>query len=360
MARAFDRKLILENGAEFAGYGFGAVCERICEIVFNTSMVGYQEIISDPSHAAQIVCMTYPVIGSYGVNDEDDESRNPTIGGLVVRDYNDVPSNFRYTKTLSEAMEEDGIPGIYGVDTRAIARIIGREGTMRAMLTSADTAKEDALAAIAAWTPNRKIAESVSCKKRWYSRTPNPKYNVVAVDCGIKLSSVRAFNAHGCNVTVVPIGTTEAEILALKPDGLYISNGPGAAEDVPGVIALIRAFRGRLPIFGAGLGHELIALTCGARVFKMKAGHQGGNHPVRNLDTGKIEINAQSHGYCVDPESFTGTGLRMTHQNVLDGTLEAMESTEYPMFSSQFNPGAEHELYDRFIRMMEEGRKRNA
>ena len=359
MAEMKNKKLVLENGTVFEGYGFGADRDAVAELVFNTSMVGYQEIVSENSYFEQLVVMTYPIIGTYGVNDEDDECKNPNIGGLIVRDYNDMPSNFRYTKTLSEAMEEDNIPGIHGLDTRALTRMIRDNGPMKAMITSIDTPVEEALEAIAAWTPSKDAVAKVSCKKRWYARTPNHKYSVVAVDCGIKLSSIKNLNKLGCNVTVVPYNTTAEEVLSLQHDGLFIYDGPGNPEDVPSVVKLIRDLQGQMPILGVELGHQLVCLANGAKIVRMKAGHHGCNHPIRNLDTGKIEFAPQSHNYMLDPESVDGTTLRITHVNVLDGTPEACESTVYPTLSAQFDLNGEHPLYEKFLKLMEEG-KRNA
>ncbi|MBR5294460.1 MAG: glutamine-hydrolyzing carbamoyl-phosphate synthase small subunit [Oscillospiraceae bacterium] len=359
MAEMKNKKLVLENGTVFEGFGFGADRDAVAELVFNTSMVGYQEIVSENSYFEQLVVLTYPIIGSYGVNDEDDECKNPNIGGLIVRDYNDMPSNFRYTKTLSEAMEEDNIPGIHGLDTRALTRLIRESGPMKAMITSIDTPVEEALEAIAAWTPSKDAVAKVSCKKRWYARTPNHKYSVVAVDCGIKLSSIKNLNKLGCNVTVVPYNTTAEEVLSLQHDGLFIYDGPGNPEDVPSVVKLIRDLQGQMPILGVELGHQLVCLANGAKIVRMKAGHHGCNHPIRNLDTGKIEFAPQSHNYMLDPESVDGTTLRITHVNVLDGTPEACESTVYPTLSAQFDLNGEHPLYEKFLKLMEEG-KRNA
>ena len=359
MAEMKNKKLVLENGTVFEGFGFGADRDAVAELVFNTSMVGYQEIVSENSYFEQLVVLTYPIIGSYGVNDEDDECKNPNIGGLIVRDYNDMPSNFRYTKTLSEAMEEANIPGIHGLDTRALTRLIRESGPMKAMITSIDTPLEEALEAIAAWTPSKDAVAKVSCKKRWYARTPNHKYSVVAVDCGIKLSSIKNLNKLGCNVTVVPYNTTAEEVLSLPHDRLLIYDGPGNPEDVPSVVKLIRDLQGQMPILGVELGHQLVCLANGAKIVRMKAGHHGCNHPIRNLDTGKIEFAPQSHNYMLDPESVPGTTLRITNVNVLDGTPEACESTVYPTLSAQFDLNGEHPLYEKFLKLMEEG-KRNA
>ena len=223
--KPYNKKIVLENGCEFYGYAFGADKEAVKEIVFNTSMVGYQEIISDPSYTDQMVCMTYPLIGNYGMADEDYETRVPTMGGLIVREYNDLPSNFRYTKTLSEVLDEYGIPGISGIDTRKITRIIRDEGSQKVIITDASTPYEEALKKVREYVIPTDMVSRVSCKKRWYSRTPNHKYDVVAIDCGIKMNIVRKLNEKGCNVTVVPYNTTAEEILNMNPDGLFLSNG---------------------------------------------------------------------------------------------------------------------------------------
>lgn len=365
MENKFLRKLVLENGQEFCGEGFGAKRDAICEIVFNTAMAGYQEMLSDPSCIDTMVVMTYPLIGNYGITDEDFETKTPVMGGMVVREYNDSPSNFRYTKTLSEVLEENNIPGISGMDTRKITRILRSEGSQKAMITDIETPKEDALAAIRAYAVPRDGVARVSCKKKWYSRTPNPVYNVVAVDCGIKLSIVSALNKRGCNVTVVPYDTPAQEILNLKPDGVLISNGPGSPEDALPVVELVQTLRGKLPMFGICLGHLLIAKACGAKTYKMKLGHRGGNHPVKNLETGKIEITSQGHGFAVDADSLAGTGLCVTHKNVLDGTVEGVECAADKLFCVQHHPesapGPQDSgyLFDKFIGMMKE-KKRNA
>lgn len=356
--KPFTKKIVLENGREFYGYGFGSDKEAINEIVFNTSMVGYQEIVSDPSYTDQMVCMTYPLIGNYGMTDEDYETKVLTMGGLIVREYNDLPSNFRYTKTLSEVLEEYNIPGISGVDTRKITRIIRDEGSQKVMITAASTPLEEAIEKIKAYNIPTDMVSRVSCKKRWYSRTPNHKYDVVAIDCGIKLNIVRKLNEKGCNVTVVPYDTTAEEIMKIHPDGLFLSNGPGNPEDVTPVINVVKELKGKLPIFGICLGHQMISLALGAKTFKMKFGHRGGNHPVMNLETGKIEITSQNHSYAVDCDSLAGTELKMTHKNLLDNTAEGVESIENKIFSVQYHPESapgpqdSEYLFDKFISLM--------
>ena len=243
--KAFTKKIVLENGREFYGYGFGADREAINEIVFNTSIVGYQEIMSDPSYTDQMVVMTYPLIGNYGMADEDYETKTPTIGGMIVREYNDLPSNFRYTRTLSEVLEEYGIPGIWGLDTRALTRVIRDEGTQKVIVTDAATPREEALARLEAYDLPHDMVARVSCKKRWMSRVPNHSYDVVAIDCGIKNNIIRQLNRVGCNVTIVPYNATVEEIMAFRPDGIVLSNGPGNPEDVQPVIETVRRLRGR-------------------------------------------------------------------------------------------------------------------
>lgn len=356
--KPYDKKIVLENGKEFYGYGFGANKTAVNEIVFNTSMVGYQEIISDPSYTDQMVCMTYPLIGNYGMADDDYETRVPTMGGLIVREYNDLPSNFRYTKTLSEVLDEYDIPGISGVDTRMITRIIRDEGSQKVMICNAHKPVEEAIAEIHAYDIPTDMVSRVSCKKRYYSRTPNHKFDVVAIDCGIKLNIIRKLNEKGCNVTVVPYDITADEILKMKPDGLFLSNGPGNPEDVHTVINVVKELCGKLPIFGICLGHQMISLALGAKTFKMKFGHRGGNHPVMNLENGKIEITSQNHSYAVDVDSLEGTPLKLTHKNLLDNTAEGVESIENKIFSVQYHPesapGPQDSayLFDKFIDLM--------
>lgn len=361
--KAFNKKIVLEDGEEYLGYGFGADKEAICEIVFNTSMVGYQEIVSDPSYTYQMVVMTYPLIGNYGITDEDYETKQPTIGGMVVREYNDLPSNFRYTKTLSEYLEENDIPAISGIDTRKLTRSIRNKGSRKVIITDITTSKEDALKKLKAYDIPKDAVAKVSCKKKWYSRTANYKYNVVAVDCGIKLNIVRSLNKRGCNVTIVPYNTTAKEIENLKPDGIFLSNGPGNPEDVKEVINLVKELRGKYPIFGICLGHQMISLAYGAKTYKLKFGHRGGNHPVLNLQTDKIEITSQNHSYAVDEQSLEKTDLVVTHKNILDNTIEGVECKKDKAFSVQYHPesspGPQDSgyLFDKFIHLIEKFEK---
>lgn len=281
------------------------------------------------------------------------------MGGLIVREYNDLPSNFRYTKTLSEVLDEYDIPGISGVDTRMITRIIRDEGSQKVMICDADTPFDQAYKLLCDYQIPTDMVSRVSCKKRWYSRTPNHKFDVVAIDCGIKLNIIRKLNEKGCNVTVVPYNITADEILKMQPDGLFLSNGPGNPEDVKTVIEVVKQLKGKLPIFGICLGHQMISLALGASTFKMKFGHRGGNHPVMNLENKKIEITSQNHSYAVDVNSLDGTELKLTHKNLLDNTAEGVESVENKIFSVQYHPesapGPQDSayLFDKFLSLME-------
>ena len=333
-----DRKLILEDGTYYEGIGFGADKEVVCEIVFNTSMAGYQEILSDPSYTDQAIVMSYPLIGNYGICEEDFESKMIGASALIVRDINDNPSNFRYTKSVPELLEEAGVPGISGIDTRKLVRSIRDYGSRRCIITDINTSVEKGVSKIKDTPLPHDAVERVSCKKRYYSRTSNPLYNVVAIDCGMKTNIVRMLNDSRCNVTVVPYDTSSSDIMALNPDGLFISNGPGNPTDVPEVIETLRELKGRVPMFGICLGHQLIALSYGAKTYKLKFGHRGGNHPVRDVRTGKIEITSQNHSYAVDERSLDGNELSVSHINILDDTIEGLYSDKNKVFSVQYHP----------------------
>jgi len=354
MANQVKAKLVLEDGSVYVGCLFGdKQFGRVCEIVFETSMVGYQEILSEPSYSDQFVLMTYPLIGNYGMTDEDYESRTPTIGGMIVREYNDQPSNFRYTKTLEEVMIEHHIPGIWGIDTRKLTRHIRDNGTCRATLVAEDTSTEEAIALIKATPVPHDAVERVSCKKRWYARTANARYNVVAIDCGIRNSVVRALGAHGCNITVVPYNTSPEEIARMKPDGILISDGPGDPRDAAPVIEAVRALYGKYPIFGIELGHQILALACGAEIYKMKFGHRGSNHAVKELKTGKVSVVGQNHSYAVCADSLKNTGLQVTYVDAFDNTVEGVADEANRAFSVQYTPAGTG-LYERFVALMEQ------
>ncbi len=352
------KKLVLEDGSSFTGNGFGYDCERVCELVFNTSMVGYQEIMSDPAYTDQAVLMTYPLIGNYGVTDEDFETKTPTLGALIVREYNDIPSNFRYTRTLSEVMEEYHIPGLWGIDTRKLARNIRDLGSRRAIITDTEVSTEEAVKKIFETPVPHDAVLRVSSKKRWYSKTASAKYNVVLIDFLLRLSTLHALNARGCNITVVPHDISAADVINMRPDGVFISSGPGDPADAFIVTKLIGELKGKYPIFGIGLGHQLIALAYGAKINKLKFGHRGANHPIKNLQTGKIEMAAQNHSYVVDLKSLDNTPLKATHVDVLDSTVEGIECINDGVFSVQYYPESASGayLYDKFITNMKEAK----
>ena len=360
MVKEFNRKIILEDGQEYYGYGFGASEEKVCEIVFNTSMVGYQEILSDPSYTYQAVVMTYPLIGNYGMADDDYERDTPTLGALIVREYNDEPSNFRSSATLSEVMEKFCIPGIFGVDTRKLNRSIRDFGSRKVLITDISTTLDEGLSILKATDIPTDAVSRVSCNKIMISYAETQKYHVVAIDCGMKMNIVRSLNKRGCKVTIVPWNTPAEAITALDPDGIFISNGPGDPTDVPQTIETIKNLIGRYPVFGICLGHQIISLAYGAKTYKLKFGHRGGNHPVRNLETDKIEITSQNHSYAVDADSLKGTDLTVTHINLLDSTIEGVKCDKDNVFSVQYHPesapGPQDSayLFDRFIKMMEE------
>ena len=360
MIREYDKKIILEDGTEFYGFGFGADSEKIVEVVFNTSMVGYQEILSDPSYTGQAVVMTYPLIGNYGICADDYETNVPTISALIVREYNEQPSNFRAEATMEQVMQRYGITGIAGVDTRRLARHIRSKGTCKGLITQSTTPNLAGFARLCSTPlPTNQVAK-VSTKANWLSPAENPKYHVVAVDCGIKHNIIRSLNQRNCNVTIVPWNIPAEEVEQLHPDGIFLSNGPGNPEDVTPVMELVRQLRGKYPIFGICLGHQIIALSYGAKTYKLKFGHRGGNHPVKNLLTGKIEITSQNHSYAVDADSLSGTGLKITHINLLDKTVEGLCYEKDHVFCVQYHPESapgpqdSSYLFDEFIRRMEE------
>ncbi len=357
--KAFTKKIVLENGREFYGYGFGADREAINEIVFNTSMVGYQEIMSDPSYTDQMVVMTYPLIGNYGMADEDYETNadhrrhdRPRVQRLAV----ELPLHEDAERGLRGARHSGHLGRRY---PRPDAHH-PRRGAQMPISPTQHAPRGGPRQALPEYVMPHDMVARVSCKKRWMSRVPNHKYDVVAVDCGIKYNIIRLLNRVGCNVTVMPYNSTVEEIMAFHPDGLVLSNGPGNPEDVTPVIELVKQLRGKLPIFGICMGHQLISLAYGAKTFKMKFGHRGANHPVKNLLTGKLEITSQNHSYAVDIDSLEGTGLTLTHVNLLDGTAEGVECVADRVFSMQYHPesasGPQDSayLFKKFTKIMED------
>ncbi|MGN1194673.1 MAG: carbamoyl phosphate synthase small subunit [Acutalibacteraceae bacterium] len=359
MTEIFNRKIVLEDGTEFYGCGFGAKNDRVCRLVINTAAVGYQEVLSDPSCAGLAMVMTYPLIGNYGITDEDFESKNPTLGMLIVREYCDSPSNFRFTKTLAETMEDYRIPGIYGLDTRKLTRKIRDEGSMRVLITDASMSTERAVETIRNTPDDTDLISKVSCKKRRYSRTANHKYDIVAVDCGIKNSMIEALKKRRCNVTVVPYNTDAAEITALRPDAVVIPNGPGAPEDAKPIIELVKKIKGEIPVLAVGLGFDIVCLAYGAALESRKFCCIGGNHPVRETATGKIKVTSQGDGFMLKEDALKETELEATHINILDETVVGVKSEKDRLLAFQFHPEASpgpqdfEYLFDSFINMTE-------
>jgi len=368
--------LALEDGAVFEGWSFGFLGEKAGEVVFNTSMTGYQEILTDPSYKGQIVVMTYPLIGNYGINREDIESQNPKVEGFIVKENSSIFSNWRGDKSLSDYLIRHRVMGAEGMDTRAITKHIRVSGAMKAVL-STDDLDRDRLIEKAKTSPGligRDLVKEVTCEKRfpWTSRN-DPQFlnhhsqpstspfrpKVVALDYGIKYNILRSLCDWNCEVTVLPASSEPESILSLHPDGILLSNGPGDPEGVPYAIETVRQLIGKKPIFGICLGHQLLGLALGGRTFKLKFGHRGANQPVKDLKTGKVMITSQNHGFCVDPHSLDPTEVELTQINLNDQTLEGMRHKRFPIFSVQYHPEASpgphdtQDLFGEFIRMME-------
>ena len=313
-----NKKLVLASGEIFYGMGYASDVETIAEIVFNTSMVGYQEIVTDPSYYNQIVVMSYPLIGNYGVNQDDIESRRVFLSGLVIRDYNDYPSNFRSQKELQKLLKENNVPLISDVDTRKMVRIIREKGSMPALITDALTPNDICFQKLQEYKYQRNQVSSVSHTEVITYDVLDYKYVVVCIDFGCKYNIIRKLNAFKCKVIVVPYDTVYQEILKYQPDGLFLSNGPGDPVDNKVAIEVVKNLKGKLPIFGICLGHQIISLASGATTYKLRFGHRGANHPVKNLETQKIEITPQNHSFAVEKQSLEKTDLKITHINLLD------------------------------------------
>jgi len=372
-------KLALENGLVFSGRAFGARSTRTAELCFNTSMSGYQEIVSDPSYHGQIVVMTCAQIGNYGVNDADLESDGPRAAGFAVRELSAAVSNQRATGRLEEWLEKHGVPGISEIDTRAVTRVLRTEGALRGVLSTephtdeelvamarqwpglvgADLVREVAPAKPYEWREGPLVLEGVASPP---SVAAVPARHAVVIDCGVKRNILRQLVRVGMKVTVVPAKTPAAAIRDLRPDGVLISNGPGDPEPVQYVVEALRALRDQLPMFGICLGHQLLGLAFGGRTYKLKFGHRGGNQPVRHLATGRVEMTAQNHGFAVDTASIEPSGLTPTHINLNDQTLEGFVHRELPIFAVQYHPEASpgpHDpvhLFDLFAEMVRTGR----
>lgn len=373
-------KLSLENGTVFEADAFGSAGEVTGEVVFNTCLTGYQEIFTDPSYAGQIVTMTYPLIGNYGTNAEDLESARPQVRGIIVREYSEIYSNFRATKSLASWLKEHSVMAIQGLDTRMLTKMLRTDGALRGVI-STDDMDEASLASKVAASPlmnGLDLATKVTCERpySWDEDDTTPfalgrlesemhggrRYKVVAYDFGIKRNILRRLVHFGCVVTVVPAQFPASDVLSMKPDGVFLSNGPGDPAAVKVAITNIKELLGRVPVFGICLGHQLLALALGGKTYKLKFGHRGGNHPVMNHHTGKIEITSQNHGFAVDPATLDPALLEITHTNLYDNTNEGFRHKELPVFSVQYHPEASpgpHDsdyLFSDFVAMMKSGK----
>lgn len=361
--------LALEDGTVFHGSTFAGEGEVSGEVVFNTSMAGYQEVLTDPSYKGQIVTMTYPLIGNYGINPEDVESARIQVEGFVVREYEPTPSNWRCQETLAHYLNQQGILGIEGVDTRALTRHIRLAGAMKGVMSTTDldplslTEKARASQGLV----GRDLVKNVTCQEPYaWPYEKGSRFRVVALDCGIKFNMIRSLAERGCAVTIVPAHTRAEAIRAMNPDGLLLSNGPGDPEPLAYAVDTIKGLMGDYPIFGICLGHQLLGLAFGGRTYKLKFGHRGTNHPVKNLLTGKVEITSQNHGFCVDINSIRDADIEITHINLNDQTVEGMRHRTLPIFSVQYHPEASpgpHDakyLFDQFIRLMDRGGETHA
>ncbi|MFA4888813.1 MAG: glutamine-hydrolyzing carbamoyl-phosphate synthase small subunit [Candidatus Omnitrophota bacterium] len=353
--------LALEDGKVFRGESFGASGERYGEVVFNTSMAGYQEILTDPSYKGQIVAMTYPLIGNYGINKEDMESRRPFLEGFVVKECSKIASNWRSTTSLSQYLKENNVVGIEGIDTRDLTLHIRQKGALKAVL-STEGQDQKSLIRKAKESPGligRDLVKEVTISKKYiWEKIKKAKYKVAVLDCGVKYNILRKLLENRCQVIVVPADTSAKEILKLKPNGALLSNGPGDPAALDYVVNVTRELIGKLPIFGICLGHQILGQALGGKTYKLKFGHHGANHPVKDLRTGKVAITVQNHSFCVDIESLDKKEIEITHINLNDQTLEGMRHKKLPVFSVQFHPEASagpHDaeyLFQQFIGMM--------
>ena len=366
--------LLLEDGTVFEGTSFGAKGQKCGEVVFNTSMSGYQEILTDPSYNEQIITMTYPLIGNYGTNKADWESRKIFASGFIVKENCEYPSSWRNKDSLSEYLKKNNVVGLEGIDTRKLVKHIRTEGAMKGIISSTDSNIDKLKKKLANYPGlvGRDIVKDVTVKKPYSwdkgvidvlngkKQKPEKKYKVVAFDFGIKQNILRLLCSHGCDVTVVPAKTTTKEVLAQKPDGVFLSNGPGDPAPVSYAIETVKKLLGKVPIFGICLGHQILALALGGKSYKLKFGHRGANHPVKNLKTGKIEITSQNHGFCIDIDSLKDRDVELTHINLNDNTLEGLRCKKLPAFSVQYHPEASpgpHDsayLFAEFIKLMTE------
>ncbi|MBI3615693.1 MAG: glutamine-hydrolyzing carbamoyl-phosphate synthase small subunit [Candidatus Omnitrophica bacterium] len=358
--------LALEDGTVFRGEAFGAPGEVAGEVIFNTSMTGYQEILTDPSYRGQIVVMTYPLIGNYGVNRADVESAKPQAEGFVVRALSPIASNWRHEETLEGWLKAQGTPAIQGIDTRALTILLRVKGALKGVLSTMDLDEKRAVekARNSPGLIGRDLVKEVTCKEihPWPESPASKRFKVVAIDCGMKHNIPRMLTQAGCQVLVAPATVSVKQILDLKPDSLFLSNGPGDPEGMPYLVSTVRECVGTLPIFGICLGHQILGLALGGKTYKLKFGHHGANHPVLDVRTGRVEITAQNHGFSVDPASIPSGDVEMTHLNLNDKTCEGMRHKKDPVFSVQYHPEASpgphdaHHHFQRFMKMMETGK----
>ncbi|NGP44317.1 glutamine-hydrolyzing carbamoyl-phosphate synthase small subunit [Bacillaceae bacterium SIJ1] len=351
------KQLVLEDGSVFVGEAFGATTDVNGEVVFNTGMTGYQEILSDPSYCGQIVTLTYPLIGNYGINRDDFESISPSLGALIVKEHAVFPSNWRSEEPIHQFLESKGIPGLSGIDTRRLTRQIREHGTLKGKICSIEEDANQVAASLAKDVfPINQVAQ-VSTRSPYSA--PGRGDRVVLIDYGMKHGILRELTARGCDVVVVPYNTTYEEVLQLHPDGVMLSNGPGNPQNVPEAVATIKGLIGKVPLFGICLGHQLFALAAGAETVKMKFGHRGSNHPVQELATGRVDITSQNHGYTVAEESLEGLDIVVTHRALNDGTVEGLEHRTAPAFSVQYHPEASpgpedsNHLFHKFMKMIQ-------
>ncbi|WP_136796802.1 glutamine-hydrolyzing carbamoyl-phosphate synthase small subunit [Desulfosediminicola ganghwensis] len=372
--------IALEDGTIFEGQSFTGAGEAIGEIVFNTSMSGYQEVLTDPSYTGQLVTMTYPLIGNYGVNPEDMESSKVHPKAFLMKEYNPVPSNFRSTATLADFLKEHDVLGVHGFDTRALVKHIRTVGAMKCIVSTEDLDPESLIRRAGEWSGlvGQDMVKRVSCTEPygWADNKPvpgtnfetadcttsNEPFKVVAFDFGLKYNQLRELTERGCKLQVVPATTDAQTVLDMAPDGIFLSNGPGDPEGVEGVVDTLRTLLGKKPIFGICLGHQMLSLAYGGSTFKLKFGHRGGNQPVKDLTTGHVEITAQNHGFCVDMDSLNSDEVELTHINLNDNSCEGMRHKKHPAFSVQYHPehapGPHDSLYlfDRFVDMMRDNK----
>ncbi len=350
--------IALEDGTVFEGRSAGIEGEQEGECVFNTSMTGYQEILTDPSYKGQIVTMTYPLIGNYGVNEEDVESRGPKVEGFIVREFSKITSNFRAKESLLDYLARHRIMAIEEVDTRALTKHLRVKGAMKAIISTNDLDPASLVkkAKESAGILGRDLVKEVTCEEPYVFDNEDGDYNVVVMDFGVKMNIPRMLKKNGCRVIVAPARTTAKDVLAMHPDGVVLSNGPGDPQGVPDVVEEIKKLFGRVPIFGICLGQQLLGLAYGGNTYKLKFGHRGGNQPIKELATGKVYITSENHGFAVDMESLGKERVKPTHVNLNDGTLEGMEHEIYPIFSVQFHPEASpgpHDSYGLFKKFRE-------